>query len=99
MDRLEATGQGRIRDARQVVPADLELACGTRRIDPVLGSGVAFLVAAVLRTPGCEMRSLPHLASLALPDRRDFVACPGPLQPLDEWEARTTGRAEPYVRT
>ncbi len=61
--------------------------------------GVAFLVAAVLRTPGCEMRSLPHLASLVMPDRRAFVACPGPLQPLDEWEARTTGRAEPYVRT
>lgn len=59
--------------------------------------GVAFLVAAALRTPGCEMRSLPHLASLVLPGERDFVACSGPLQPLDEWEARTTGRAEPYV--
>lgn len=56
--------------------------------------GVAFLVATVLRTPGCEMRSLPHLASLVLPGERDFVACPGPLQPLDEWEARSTGRAE-----
>lgn len=61
--------------------------------------GIAFLVATILRTPGCEMRSLPHLASLVLPGGRDFVACPGPLQPLDEWEARTTGRAEPYVPT
>lgn len=59
--------------------------------------GVAFLVATALRTPGCEMRSLPHLASLVLPGGHDFVACPGPLQPLDEWEARTTGRAEPHV--
>ena len=61
--------------------------------------GIAFLVATVLRTPGCEMRSLPHLASLVRRDGRDFVACPGPLQPLDRWEARTTGRAEPWVRT
>ena len=59
--------------------------------------GVAFLLAAILRTPGCEMRSLPHLASHVLPGERDFIACPGPLQPLDEWEARTTGRAEPYT--
>lgn len=58
--------------------------------------GVAFVVAAVLRTPGCEMRALPHLASLVLPGGHGFVACPGPLQPLDEWEARATGRAEPY---
>ncbi len=61
--------------------------------------GTAFLVATVLRTPGCEMRSLAHLASHVLPGDRDFVACPGPLQPLDAWEARTTGRAEPYGPT
>ncbi len=47
-------------------------------------------------TPGCEMRSLPHLVTVALPGDRTFVACPGPLQPLDEWEARTTGRAVPH---
>lgn len=61
--------------------------------------GLALLVAAVLRTPGCEMRSLPHLASLILSGDRNYLPCPGPLQPLDEWEARTTGRAEPYVAT
>lgn len=59
--------------------------------------GVSFLVAAVLRTPGCEMRALPHLANLLTRGSRELVACPGPLQPLDEWEARTSGRAVPYV--
>lgn len=60
--------------------------------------GVAFLVAVVLRTPGCEMRALQHLASVVRSEDREFVACPGPLQPLDEWEARTTGRAVPYAQ-
>lgn len=59
--------------------------------------GVAFLASAVLRTPGFEMRSVQHLASLILPGKRGFAACPGPLQPLDEWGARTSGRAAPYV--
>lgn len=59
--------------------------------------GISFLLSALLRTPGCEMRAPQHLASLVLPGHGGFIACPGPLQPLDEWEARSTGRAEPYV--
>lgn len=58
--------------------------------------GISFVVAATLRTPGCEMRALPHLRSRLVGGGHDFVACPGQLQPLDEWEARTSGRAEPY---
>lgn len=59
--------------------------------------GVSFLLSSVLRTPGCEMRALAHLAAHLLPGDRVIVACPGPLQPLDEWEAQATGRAQPYL--
>lgn len=59
--------------------------------------GVSFVLAALLRTPGCEMQALRHGWNLVTGDSGGFVACPGPLQPLDEWEARTTGRAEPDI--
>lgn len=57
---------------------------------------VSFVLAALLRTPGCEMRAFRHVLSRLVGDDDGFVACPGPLQPLDEWEARATGMARPY---
>lgn len=57
--------------------------------------GVAFLVAFARRTPGCEMRSRPHLVSILPHGNTTFALCSGPLQPLDEREARATGRAVP----
>lgn len=59
---------------------------------------VSFVIAAALRTPGCEMRAWRHSAAVVGRDRGRFVACPGPLQPPDEWEARATGWAVPYVQ-
>lgn len=58
---------------------------------------ISFVLAAVLRTPGCEMRALPHLWARLTNTGERVAPCPGPLQPLDEWEARATGRAVAYT--
>ena len=51
--------------------------------------GVAFIIAAVIGTPGCEMRAFHDLYSrvTGIPTKEHF--CPvGPLHPIDQWEAR-----------
>ena len=48
--------------------------------------GVSFVVAAIIRTPGCEMRGLPHLWSRITGKETLEHYCPGPLAPLDKWE-------------
>lgn len=48
--------------------------------------GISFVVAAVIRTPGCEMRGLPHLWSKLTGRESIEHYCPGPLAPLDKWE-------------
>lgn len=50
--------------------------------------GVAFVLAALLGTPGCEMRSFNHLiARLAGKDPTEHF-CPGGIDRIDHWEAR-----------
>ena len=51
--------------------------------------GLAFLIAAAIRTPGCEMRAFHDLYSrlTGVPTKEHH--CPvGPLHPIDQWEAR-----------
>jgi hypothetical protein len=51
--------------------------------------GLAFIIAGVISTPGCEMRAFHHLYSrlTGVPTKEHF--CPvGPLHPIDQWEAR-----------
>ncbi|MCW8834451.1 MAG: hypothetical protein OQK09_14740 [Colwellia sp.] len=48
--------------------------------------GISFVVAAIIRTPGCEMRGLPHLWSKITGKKSLEHYCPGPLAPLDRWE-------------
>ncbi len=51
--------------------------------------GLSFVLAAILATPGCEMRALPQL--LAMISDRPFTVhyCPvGPLSRIDAWEAK-----------
>lgn len=51
--------------------------------------GVSFLLAALIGTPGCEMRALHDLYSRisGVPTKEHY--CPvGPLTPIDKWEAR-----------
>lgn len=48
--------------------------------------GLSFVVSAVIATPGCEMRSLPHLWTLITGRATKEHYCPGPLDPIDRWE-------------
>lgn len=51
--------------------------------------GLAFIVAAIIGTPGCEMRALHDLYSriTGTPTKEHY--CPvGPLHPIDQWENR-----------
>ncbi len=51
--------------------------------------GVSFVLAALIGTPGCEMRALHDLYSRisGAPTKEHY--CPvGPLHPVDQWEAR-----------
>lgn len=51
--------------------------------------GTAFVIAAVIGTPGCEMRAIHDLYSriTGTPTKEHY--CPvGPLHPIDQWEAR-----------
>ena len=49
--------------------------------------GISFLLGGVLATPGCEMRSIPHLWGLLSGRRAKEHYCPGLLSPIDRWEA------------
>lgn len=54
--------------------------------------GTAFLIAAIIGTPGCEMRAFHDLYSrfTGVPTKEHY--CPvGPLHPIDQWEARRGG--------
>jgi hypothetical protein len=53
--------------------------------------GLAFVIAGIIRTPGCEMRAFHDLYSriTGVPTKEHY--CPvGPLQPIDRWESRRT---------
>lgn len=51
--------------------------------------GAAFLIAAVIATPGCEMRAFHDLFSRVSGIGTKEHYCPvGPLHPIDRWEAR-----------
>ncbi len=53
--------------------------------------GLAFVVAALIGTPGCEMRAFHHLYSLITGKPTKEHHCPiGPLGPVDRWEASST---------
>lgn len=50
--------------------------------------GLAFVVAAILGTPGCEMRAFHDLYSRVTGTPTKEHYCPvGPLHPIDQWEA------------
>ncbi len=51
--------------------------------------GTAFMLSAVIGTPGCEMRAFHDLYSRITGDSTKEHYCPiGPLHPIDQWEAR-----------
>ncbi len=56
--------------------------------------GIAFLLAAVLATPGCEMRSYNHLVSRLQGQDPTEHFCPGGVDFADKWEAKWRGNTE-----
>ena len=57
--------------------------------------GMSFLLAAILATPGCEMRALPHLIGLARGEQVAEHYCPAFIDSVDKWEhARKQGIEE-----
>ena len=48
--------------------------------------GIAFLLAGILATPGCEMRSYHHLVALVLGQEPTEHFCPGGIDFADHWE-------------
>jgi len=51
--------------------------------------GLAFLIASLLGTPGCEMRAFHDIYSKLTGIPTQEHCCPiGPLHPIDQWEAR-----------
>ena len=53
--------------------------------------GIAYVLAGIIRTPGCEMRAFHDLYSrvTGIPTKEHY--CPvGPLHPIDQWETRRT---------
>jgi hypothetical protein len=50
--------------------------------------GLSFVIAAAIKTPGCEMRSIPHLWSKLSGQPSLEHYCPGPLTPIDNWEQK-----------
>ena len=52
--------------------------------------GLSFILAAILGTPGCEMRALSQLVGMVSGRPRPEHYCPGFLTGLDRWEAGLT---------
>ena len=50
--------------------------------------GISFAISALLGTPGCEMRAIPHLWTLMTGHATKEHHCPGLIDPIDKWEAR-----------
>ena len=49
--------------------------------------GVSFILSALIATPGCEMRALPHLWTIVTGQDTAEHYCPGALDRIDRWEA------------
>lgn len=54
--------------------------------------GISFVLSAILATPGCEMRAIPHLVALATGQDTSEHFCPGPLRWVDAWELERARR-------
>lgn len=48
--------------------------------------GLSFVLSALIATPGCEMRAIPHLWTLVTGRPTKEHSCPGALDRLDRWE-------------
>ncbi len=64
--------------------------------------GISFLLSALLATPGCEMRAIPHLIGIVRGKSSDEHYCPGFIDNVDRWERErklpAEQRGNPNVR-
>jgi len=56
--------------------------------------GLSFFISAIIATPGCEMRSLPHLYTLTTGTATKEHYCPGFIDNIDRWESKTLHKKE-----
>ena len=59
--------------------------------------GVSFALSSLIATPGCEMRSIPHLFGILRGEKRQEHYCPGFIDRVDRWEhsRRSARRGNP----
>ena len=50
--------------------------------------GFSFVLSAVIATPGCEMRAIPHFWTVMTGRKTREHYCPGPFDRIDRWERR-----------
>jgi hypothetical protein len=50
--------------------------------------GLSFVLSAIIKTPGCEMRAIPHLWTILTGKKSSEHHCPGFIRNIDEWEKR-----------
>ena len=50
--------------------------------------GISFVLSAIIKTPGCEMRALPHFWTILTQRKTAEHHCPGFIKNIDEWEKR-----------
>ncbi len=55
--------------------------------------GLSFALSAVLATPGCEMRSIPHLLGMITGKKAIEHYCPGFIDNVDRWERGASSEA------
>lgn len=48
--------------------------------------GISFVLSAILATPGCEMRAIPHLLGSVFRSEAREHYCPGFIENIDQWE-------------
>jgi len=53
--------------------------------------GISLVISSIIRTPGCEMRAIPHLYTLVTGDKTKEHFCPGLFNDLDKWERDRSG--------
>jgi len=56
--------------------------------------GISFVLSAILATPGCEMRAIPHLWTLVTGRKTGEHYCPGAFNRLDRWERGTDSASD-----
>lgn len=50
--------------------------------------GLSFVLSAIIKTPGCEMRSIPHLWGILSGNKSLEHHCPGFIKSIDRWESK-----------